>query len=214
MRDDKKKKIDWLNHFVGFVSVVLGVLMAFWLNSWNESRKESGSIETALRNIKNEIERNQTGMDSILAKNKRQRDMLEEYLEFIDEDMKVKVPKEQLNPLVEKYSDFLSADGMGVKINLDLLQLSEVAWVTTHRTGILAAIDFELAFTLESTYDLQEKVNSFDDTIISELRNVSGKKESFQKIYRALDIEINLATQLKEREYPKALKAINEQLQR
>lgn len=214
MRDDKKKKIEWLNHFVGFVSVVLGVLMAFWLNSWNESRKESGSIETALRNIKNEIERNQTGMDSILAKNKRQRDMLEEYLEFIDEDMKVKVPKERLNPLVEKYADFLSADGMGVKINLDLLQLSEVAWVTTHRTGILAAIDFELAFTLESTYDLQEKVNSFDDTIISELRNVSGKKESFQKIYRALDIEINLATQLKEREYPKALKAINEQLQR
>ena len=214
MRDDKKKKIEWLNHFVGFVSVVLGVLMAFWLNSWNESRKESGSIETALRNIKNEIERNQTGMDSILAKNKRQRDMLEEYLEFIDEDMKVKVPKEQLNPLVEKYSDFLSADGMGVKINLDLLQLSEVAWVTTHRTGILAAIDFELAFTLESTYDLQEKVNSFDDTIISELRNVSGKKEPFQKIYRALDIEINLATQLREREYPKALKAINEQLQR
>ena len=47
MSDDKKKKIEWLNHFVGFVSVVLGVLMAFWLNSWNESRKESGSIETA-----------------------------------------------------------------------------------------------------------------------------------------------------------------------
>lgn len=214
MDDGKKKKVEWLNHFVGFVSVVLGVLMAFWLNSWNESRKESGSIETALKNIKNEIEKNLSGMDSIIAKNKRQRDMLEEYLEYIDEDMKVTVSKERFDPLVEKYVGYLSADGTGVKINLELFQLSEVAWVTTHRTGILAAVDFELAFTLESTYDLQEKVNSFDDTIISELRNVSGKKDSFQKIFRALDIEINLATQLKEREYPKALKVINEQLLR
>jgi len=214
MDDGKKKKVEWLNHFVGFVSVVLGVLMAFWLNSWNESRKESGSIETALQNIKNEIEKNLSGMDSIIAKNKRQRDMLEEYLEYIDEDMKVTVSKERFDPLVEKYVGYLSADGTGVKINLELFQLSEVAWVTTHRTGILAAVDFELAFTLESTYDLQEKVNSFDDTIISELRNVSGKKDSFQKIFRALDIEINLATQLKEREYPKALKVINEQLVR
>lgn len=214
MSAEKKKKIEWLNHFVGFVSVVLGVLMAFWLNSWNESRKESASIETALQNIKNEIEKNQSGMDSIIATNKHQRDMLEEYLEYIDEDMNVRVSRERLNPLVEKYAEYLSADGMGVKINLELFQLSEVAWVTTHRTGILAAIDFELAFILESTYDLQEKVNSFDDTIISELRNMSDKKDSFQKIYRALDIEINLATQLKEREYPKALKAINQQLQR
>ncbi|MGE0587255.1 MAG: DUF6090 family protein [Cyclobacteriaceae bacterium] len=213
MSTERKRKIEWLNHFVGFVSVVLGVLMAFWLNSWNESRKESGSIETALQNIRNEIEKNLGGMDSIIVKNKRQRDMLEEYLEYIDEDMNVRVPKEKLSPLLAQYGEYLSTDGMGVRINLDLFQLSEVAWVTTHRTGILAAIDFELAFTLESAYDLQEKVNSFDDTIISELRNISGKKDSFQKIYRALDIEINLATQLKEREYPKALKAINEQLQ-
>ena len=214
MSAEKRNKIEWLNHFVGFVSVVLGVLMAFWLNSWNESRKESDSIETALQNIRNEIEKNQGGMDSIITKNKRQRDMLEEYLKYIDEDMEVRVSKERLNPLLAQYGEYLTSDGTGVKINLELFQLSEVAWVATHRTGILAAIDFELAFTLESTYDLQEKVNSFDDTIISELRNISGKKDSFEKIYRALDIEINLATQLKERQYPKALKAISEQLQR
>ncbi|MEQ8304232.1 MAG: DUF6090 family protein [Cyclobacteriaceae bacterium] len=210
----KNVKIDWINHLVGLLGVLFGVLIAFWLNNWNESRKERDSVETALRNVKFEIEKNLGTMDSVLIINKRQRDMLEEYLEHIDEDMNAKLSKKRLNPLVEKYSDYLSADGAGVRINLELFQLSEVAWNTTHRTGILAAIHFELAFTLESAYDLQEKVNSFDNTLISELRTLSGKRESFQRIYRALDIEINLATQLKEREFPKALKAINDQLQR
>ena len=35
-----KKKIDWLNHGLEFIVVVIGILLDFQLNTWSEQRKQ------------------------------------------------------------------------------------------------------------------------------------------------------------------------------
>ena len=52
------KKIDWLNHFVAFASSLLGILIAFQLDNWRESRGENEKMQIALQGIKKEIENN------------------------------------------------------------------------------------------------------------------------------------------------------------
>lgn len=210
MKTKRKRKVNWVNHSVGFISVVLGVIIAFWLNNWNEQRKEKKSIQVALQNIKSEMIRNQASLDTIINQNARQADFLSKYLESVDEDMNIIVPTEEWGKLVAEYPDQLELQSSGVRLNMDLYQLSEVAWATTNRTGILSSVSFDLAYTLESTYDLQEKVNEFDQSFLSDLRAITGKKTPFNRVYRSLTISLDLAHQLKDIDYPKALKAVEE----
>lgn len=49
------KKIDWLNHFLEFIMVVVGILLAFALNNYNESRKERQLAEQYMEGIKQEV---------------------------------------------------------------------------------------------------------------------------------------------------------------
>jgi len=49
------KKIDWTNHFIEFITVVIGILLAFGLNALYESRKEAHIVNKHLEGIKQEI---------------------------------------------------------------------------------------------------------------------------------------------------------------
>lgn len=48
------KKINWRNHFVEFIVVVLGILMAFQLNQCSEDRKQEKLIDAHLEYLKEE----------------------------------------------------------------------------------------------------------------------------------------------------------------
>lgn len=207
-----KSKIDWINHVVGFVSVVFGVVMAFWLNNWSEGRSENQTIRTALQNVRNEIAKNQKNLDSTILENRRQYEFLGEYLGMVNDNMSIASTNAEWHELVEKYPNYLATSSSGVRLNLELFQLSEVAWATTHRTGILTSIDFELVFVLEESYDLQKKVNEFDSNLLSALSSVSKSKESFAKIHQSLALAIDLATVLIEDSYPKAIEVIDNYL--
>jgi len=213
MDKKRKHKIDWLNHLVGLFGVVFGVLIAFWLNNWSQDRREQAEIRTALQNVRNELIKNQLKIDTIISKNTIQIKFLDEYLDHIDDNMEIKVSDNDWARLVDKYPLYLSKGSSGIKFNLELFQLSEVAWATTHRTGILSSIDFELAFVLEENYDLQEKVNEFDSGFISDLRSITGNKDSFVKLSRSLGLAIDLAETLRDKSYPQAIKAIDNFLQ-
>jgi len=45
------KKIDWLNHFLEFIVVVIGILIAFQLNTCRENKKEKKIVEKHISNI-------------------------------------------------------------------------------------------------------------------------------------------------------------------
>ncbi len=52
------KKIDWTNHILEFVMVVVGILLAFALNNWNENIKDKEKAILYLDGIRSEIEDN------------------------------------------------------------------------------------------------------------------------------------------------------------
>lgn len=52
------KKIDWTNHILEFVTVVVGILLAFGLNAFYENQKEANIVDKQLQGIKQEVERN------------------------------------------------------------------------------------------------------------------------------------------------------------
>ena len=125
---DKKHNIDWLNHFVGLISVLLGVLIAFGLNSWNESRKEDRVIQTVLVNIQDEMENNLRELDSTYLANKNLRDFLVELLKVVDDKMDPVKPADSLIGFRQKYADYISDDLESISILIELFELSDVAW--------------------------------------------------------------------------------------
>ena len=54
----KKLNIDWSNHFVAFISSLVGILIAFQLNDFQENAKEHERLKVALQAIKAEIKTN------------------------------------------------------------------------------------------------------------------------------------------------------------
>ena len=51
-------RINWKGYLLEFFTVVMGILLAFGLNNWNENRKERVNAQQYLQGIKQEIQLN------------------------------------------------------------------------------------------------------------------------------------------------------------
>jgi len=58
----KKKKIDWLNHFLEFIVVVIGILLAFQLNTCSQAKKEGELVDRHIESIIDETVYNQNNV--------------------------------------------------------------------------------------------------------------------------------------------------------
>ncbi|HIB47274.1 MAG TPA: hypothetical protein EYN07_04635 [Flavobacteriaceae bacterium] len=67
----KTKKIDWLNHFLEFIVVVVGILLAFQLNTCREAKKETSLVTGHVTNIVEETEFNRKQLET--SKNNSER---------------------------------------------------------------------------------------------------------------------------------------------
>jgi hypothetical protein len=213
MAKQKKKapkvKIEWLNHVLGFAGVVLGVLIAFWLNNWAGNRREQQIAEVALKNIRSEVARNQSAMDTLVQVNARQLDFLNAYLPLVDDNMTFLGSSSQFDSLQAQFPDLLLARGR-LDIEIELLGLPEVAWKTSLNSSILSSIDFNLLYVINESYDLQEKVAGIDNLLISDLRNIgNGRKNDFHSFQRTLGTYMQLSEQLLLEKYPRCLKEID-----
>ena len=56
---NKLSNIDWSNHIVAFFSALLGILIAFQLQDYQDDQKEEEELQITLEAIKKEIENNQ-----------------------------------------------------------------------------------------------------------------------------------------------------------
>ncbi|MDC7996562.1 DUF6090 family protein [Gilvibacter sediminis] len=79
----KSKKIDWLNHGLEFVVVIVGILLAFQLDSCREDRKNEVLLRQHLSNIIEETEFNLRMVDSALIKGQEAEKNLNQLLQLI-----------------------------------------------------------------------------------------------------------------------------------
>ncbi len=86
---NKSKKIDWLNHFLEFVVVIIGILIAFQLNTCSVEKKQGEILDKHIANIIDETEFNNrrikeeigesqillNNIDSLISSIKQQKDI-------------------------------------------------------------------------------------------------------------------------------------------
>lgn len=193
----KRSRIDWLNHFLSLLGVVLGVLIAFWLNSWAQSRKEDKIVLTALKNIRNELVKNSVRVDSTVAAHTELYEFLGQYLQYVNEDMSLKGGYDKVDSLMAVYPQYLKQRS-SIFVQTKIYQLSDVAWRTAVGTGAASNLDYELAYQLQTIYDFQEKVKMLDENIIADMKAIAGRREAFDNLRRSMMMSQILASNLKD----------------
>ncbi|MCW9037941.1 MULTISPECIES: DUF6090 family protein [Altibacter] len=65
------KKIDWLNHFLEFIVVIVGILIAFQLNTCSEEKKEQLLIDRHVENVVQEARFNRENIEQTIKASER-----------------------------------------------------------------------------------------------------------------------------------------------
>lgn len=60
------KKIDWLNHTLEFLVVLVGILIAFQLNKCSDRESKTALIKDHMQYIQSECEENKSTLDSAI----------------------------------------------------------------------------------------------------------------------------------------------------
>ncbi|MEQ9592009.1 MAG: hypothetical protein RLN86_05390 [Cyclobacteriaceae bacterium] len=209
----KNVKIDWINHLVGLLGVLFGVLIAFWLSNWSDEKRAEATLEVALVNIKSEVSRNDANLDTIFNNNLKLYEFLGKYLKSVDAEMNVTATDQVWKSLQRQYPEYLEDEGSEVRLDLDLFQLSDVAWSAAHRTDAFSSMDYNLAFALEKSYDLQARLSEFDGSLINDLKGINNTRESFLNLYRTLGFALGIATNLREDNYTELMQMIDQYLE-
>jgi len=204
----RKYKIEWTNHGINFLSVLFGIILAFSLNNWGESRKEQKIANTALFNVKNELEKNLSNIDSVIELNQKQIDMIREYMEIMDNDFEHRFTADERQEFEKKHPGALYENSNRIFFEFDLYQLSDVAWNVALQTGILSSTEYDLAFQLAETYDLQKKTNQMDNELIGDIRNFKHDRQSFRNLLGTVKIAQSFARKLRDEYYPESIDEI------
>ena len=141
------KRIDWLNHFLEFIVVVIGILLAFQLNTCSEKKKESELVKSHIENI---IEETKFNLNRVKGIQKNSQDLLTMidtlFVAIADED---RIKREH----------FLTYKIMG----LDYLYIKKNAYNTLVTTGDIRFIDtLELQEGIVSLYEYYTWAEGYD----------------------------------------------------
>ncbi len=80
--------VDWPNHIIGFFSALFGILIAFELDQWRESKKEEEIAANAFDKLKQEIQINKNSLHESTQLNLQLLAVLEEtVLPLLSEDL-------------------------------------------------------------------------------------------------------------------------------
>lgn len=220
----KKIKIDWPNHFIAFISSLLGILIAFQLQDWQEKRNENEKIEITLRSIKREIESDlkiyKTNADTIGQwldycnfifdhQNRGVRGMLATEKRFISFQAKNQNRKEYIK-FIKKYNDSLNLYDFTLQLDVAPKSgLSTNNWEAAKSSGVLNNIDHSRMAVLTEIYywiniDLG---NSDSDFIKLQIK----KRDNFDDLGEIMEIyrKIAAVSQLKKKKIEENYNKIN-----
>ena len=201
-----------MNHLMGFLSVVLGVLLAFWLNDWNEDKKEQEQINIALINLKSELKLNLENSKVSLKENENQFNYMQAISSIVDDDFELTVDESVLDSIYMFYWNEPKSKGHVRLADLELMGLSEVAYKTFLATRLINSIEFDLAINIQETYLLQTKISKLDDEIIDEVKGLGNDKSKLLRLMSTVRISNQLVRGLINDYYPKSIEKIDEYL--
>ncbi len=179
------KNINWLNHFVEFVVVILGILIAFQMSTCAEKKMQKGLINEHLENIKAETAFNQRNIKAALELAVSSKAKLDSLFIILPEDTALQT--------INNFSlALLNIGGVYIKKN---------AYRSLTESGDIRYIhDFKLKNEIVNLYEYYEwvkgidqlHVNTYDKSyfpyILKNLDLVDGKVQAAD-VYRSKDFK-------------------------
>ena len=159
-------KIDWPNHAIGFFSALFGILIAFELDQWRETRNHQEEARNAFDKLKQEIQINKNSLHTSVKTNLHFLDMFQaELLPHINDKLqyigtakvatvinsKVKtIARIDLNDTTSSTVIAPVIITMGSFLH-PILHYS--AWESAKATGVINYIEYEKVLTISYVYN-------------------------------------------------------------
>jgi len=141
------KKINWRNHFFEFIVVILGILIAFQLNTCRESAQEQDLVKEHLQNIVEETEFNKNSLITNIESG-------DHLMSKIDSLMAYIASQRDLDTINRLSLQLLA---------LDYTYLKKTAYNSLVETGDIRFInDFELKNEIVSIYEYYKWLEGID----------------------------------------------------
>jgi len=167
----KNYNFNWKYVLGEILLLFIGISLAIWFNNWNTSNKANDAKDLAIVKIKEEIENNHKELVYAQTKNERIRIAFSEYQKiFHNNSSEVVTSPKHLDSLQKEFPDFYRITDSteispgtfkyrgGAFIELELFELTEIAWETTRSINITNEFDYECLYGLEGMYNLQRRV--------------------------------------------------------
>ncbi len=201
----KFKTINW-KYIIGEILLLfVGINLAIWFNDWNESKIIQKDKEIALAKIKGEIE---TNLEELVENNALNQNIVSFYGELDSikrDDGALILSPQAMQMFSKKYERFFvsvdsTAYGNGLYsyeadtfLNLEISQLSSIAWDISKTTGIFHEFGYDCLYELQGMYNTQDLVKKELEKATEALRN-----RSIGDLIRILGILDQLESQLEE----------------
>ena len=212
----KIKSLNW-KYIVGEVLLIfLGINLAIWFNDWNSTQQLNANKEIAIAKIEEEIRNNLDELTRAREENKDISGAIEDFRKLRSADqVGVETTVEQMAEYTSKYPEFFNVTdsislGSGLYryngdtfINLELAELTEIAWETTKDMGIANEFGFDCLYELENMYNVQRLVEKEINKSAEALQS-----SDIERLMRILEFIRQLDSQL-ERDYNRMLDNID-----
>ena len=159
-------KIDWSNHTIGFFSALFGILIAFELDEWRETRSHREEARNAFDKLKQEIQINKNSLHTSVTTNLQLLDLLEngllphinDKLQYIGTAKAATVINSKIKTIarIDLNDTTSSTIHAPVVITMGSLLhpiLHYSAWESAKTTGVINYIDYEKVLTISYVYN-------------------------------------------------------------
>ncbi len=178
-KQQRKISFNWKYILCELLLIFLGITLAIWFNNWNAANKVRKEKEQAIIRIKQEIQDNLKQITAARVHNQPVQQALRDY--FGKEE--VALQPAQMKELQRKYPDFATLIdstatengayryNIETKIDLELPELTGIAWETAQTIGVARAFDYDCLYELEKTYRLQRAYQQEMDKVVGALQD-------------------------------------------
>lgn len=211
----KLRALNW-KYILGEVLLIfLGINLAIWFNDWNADRNLNEDKKIAIAKIEEEIRNNLTELIDARKENEHLPSAIAG-IKAMHSDLHngiLATPEELAKYQREHPGFFTTADSAEIRddkylyegdtyINLELAELTEIAWETTKDMGIANEFGFDCLYELENMYNVQRLVQKEYTKSAEALQN-----NDIERLLRVLVFIEQLDSQL-ERDYKRTLDQI------
>ncbi len=195
-----KHNFNWKYVIGEILLIFVGINLAIWFNNWNTSKKSDRDKKIVMTKITEEIRNNMEELSAARKSNQLITQAFSAYQKFFKgSSSEIIASPGELHTLQTKYPNFFRVkdsvayqNGLfhyhgGTFINLEIPELTEIAWETARTINIANEFDYECLYDLESMYNLQQmvkkEVNKAADALQKrELRNLMSILEFMNQL--------------------------------